>query len=142
MKILVVDDEEMSIKLIEMQLLKDNHQILTSTDGREAVDIIKNEQPDLVISDIMMPFMSGLELLEIIKAENKKIPVILISALDDVEVVQTAIGMGADDFIIKPVKMDELALRIQRVMANAIKRARMGGLLPFVNYEITGKSSF
>ncbi|MFN5704267.1 MAG: response regulator transcription factor [bacterium] len=119
MKILVVDDEEMSIKLIEMQLLKDNHQILTSTDGREAVDIIKNEQPDLVISDIMMPFMSGLELLEIIKAENKKIPVILISALDDVEVVQTAIGMGADDFIIKPVKMDELALRIQRVMANA-----------------------
>lgn len=119
MKILVVDDEEMSIKLIEMQLLKDNHQILTSTDGREAVDIIKNELPDLVISDIMMPFMSGLELLEIIKAENKKIPVILVSALDDVEVVQTAIGMGADDFIIKPVKMDELALRIHRVMANA-----------------------
>ncbi len=119
MKILVVDDEEMSIKLIEMQLMKDNHQILTSTDGREAVDIIKNEQPDLVISDIMMPFMSGLELLEIIKVENKKIPVILISALDDVEVVQTAIGMGADDFIIKPVKMDELALRIQRVMANS-----------------------
>ncbi len=119
MKILVVDDEEMSIKLIEMQLLKDNHEVLTSTDGREAVDIIKNEQPDLVISDIMMPFMSGLELLEIIKVENKKIPVILISALDDVEVVQTAIGMGADDFIIKPVKMDELALRIQRVMANS-----------------------
>jgi DNA-binding response OmpR family regulator len=119
MKILVVDDEEMSIKLIEMQLLKDNHEVLTSTDGREAVDIIKNELPDLVISDIMMPFMSGLELLEIIKAENKKIPVILISALDDVEVVQTAIGMGADDFIIKPVKMDELALRIHRVMANA-----------------------
>jgi DNA-binding response OmpR family regulator len=119
MKILIVDDEEMSIKLIEMQLLKDNHQILTSTDGREAVHIIKNELPDLVISDIMMPFMSGLELLEIIKAENKKIPVILVSALDDVEVVQTAIGMGADDFIIKPVKMDELALRIHRVMANA-----------------------
>ncbi len=119
MKILVVDDEEMSIKLIEMQLLQDNHEVLTSTDGREAVDIIKNELPDLVISDIMMPFMSGLELLEIIKAENKKIPVILISALDDVEVVQTAIGMGADDFIIKPVKMDELALRIHRVMANA-----------------------
>lgn len=118
MKILIVDDEEMSIKLIEVQLLKDNHQILTSTDGREAVDIIKNEQPDLVISDIMMPFMSGLELLEIIKAENKKIPVILVSALDDVEVIQTAIGMGADDFIIKPVKMDELALRIHRVMAN------------------------
>lgn len=118
MKILIVDDEEMSIKLIEMQLLSDNHQILTSTDGREAVDIIKNEQPDLVISDIMMPFMSGLELLEIIKAENKKIPVILVSALDDVEVIQTAIGMGADDFIIKPVKMDELSLRIHRVMAN------------------------
>lgn len=118
MKILIVDDEEMSIKLIEIQLLKDNHEVLSTTDGREAIEIIKAEKPDLVISDIMMPFMSGLELLEIIKAENKKIPVILISALDDVEVVQTAIGMGADDFIIKPVKIDELTLRIHRVMAN------------------------
>ncbi len=118
MKILVVDDEEMSIKLIEFQLKKDNHEVISTTDGREAVEMIKTEKPDLVISDIMMPFMSGLELLEIIKAENKKIPVILISALDDVEVVQTAIGMGADDFIIKPVKVDELTLRIHRVMAN------------------------
>lgn len=118
MKILVVDDEEMSIKLIEIQLKKDNHEVISTTDGREAVEMIKTEKPDLVISDIMMPFMSGLELLEIIKAENKKIPVILISALDDVEVVQTAIGMGADDFIIKPVKVDELTLRIHRVMAN------------------------
>ena len=118
MKILVVDDEEMSIKLIEIQLKKDSHEVISTTDGREAVEMIKMEKPDLVISDIMMPFMSGLELLEIIKAENKKIPVILISALDDVEVVQTAIGMGADDFIIKPVKVDELTLRIHRVMAN------------------------
>ena len=93
-------------------------EVITSTDGREAMDLIKSQEPDLVISDIMMPFMSGLELLELIKAEQKKIPVILVSALDDVEVIQTAIGMGADDFVIKPVKMDELSLRIKRVLAN------------------------
>ncbi len=118
MKVLIVDDEEMAIKLVEHQMKLDGFEVITSTDGREAVDLIKSQEPDLVISDIMMPFMSGLELLEMIKAEQKKIPVILVSALDDVEVIQTAIGMGADDFVIKPVKMDELSLRIKRVLAN------------------------
>ena len=119
MKVLIVDDEEMAIKLIEHQMKSAGYDVLSCTDGREALEIIKNETPDLVISDIMMPFMSGLELLEVIKAENKKVPVILISALDDVEVIQTAIGMGADDFVIKPVNMDELLLRITKVLANA-----------------------
>jgi DNA-binding response OmpR family regulator len=119
MKVLIVDDEEMAIKMVELQMRADGYEVYTSNDGREAVELIKEHEPDLVISDIMMPFMSGLELLELIKAEKKKIPVILISALDDVEVIQTAIGMGADDFVIKPVNMDELSLRIQRVMANS-----------------------
>lgn len=118
MKVLIVDDEEMAIKLVEHQLKLDGFEIITTTDGREAMDLIKSEEPDLVVSDIMMPFMSGLELLELIKSEKKKIPVILISALDDVEVIQTAIGMGADDFVIKPVNMDELTLRVKRVLAN------------------------
>ena len=118
MKVLIVDDEEMAIKLVEHQLKLDGFDIITTTDGREAMELIKSEEPDLVISDIMMPFMSGLELLELIKSEKKKTPVILISALDDVEVIQTAIGMGADDFVIKPVNMDELTLRVKRVLAN------------------------
>ncbi len=118
MKVLIVDDEEMTIKMIEMQLHKDNFVVLTSTDGVEAMEIIKRELPDIIISDIMMPFMSGLELLETVKSENKKMPVILISALDDVEIIQTAIGMGADDFIIKPINMDELSLRVHRVLVN------------------------
>ncbi len=118
MKVLIVDDEEMAIKLVEHQLEIDGFEIVTTTDGREAMDLIKSEEPDLVISDIMMPFMSGLELLELIKSEKKKIPVILVSALDDVEVIQTAIGMGADDFVIKPVNTDELSLRVKRVLAN------------------------
>ncbi len=118
MKILVVDDEEMAIKMIELQLKRENYEVLTSTDGREAIDIIKNEQPDVVISDIMMPYMSGLELLEIVKTENKKIPVILISSLDEVEVIQTSVDMGADDFIIKPINMEELSLRLKRILVN------------------------
>lgn len=118
MKVLIVDDEEMAVKMLEHQMIANGFEVVSCTDGREAVELIKNENPGLVISDIMMPFMSGLELLELIKSENKKTPVILISALDDVEVIQTAIGMGADDFVIKPVNMDELALRITKVLAN------------------------
>lgn len=119
MKVLIVDDEEMAIKLLEHEMIGAGYEVISCTDGREALEMIKNEEPNLVISDIMMPFMSGLELLEVIKADNKKIPVILISALDDVEVIQTAIGMGADDFVIKPVNMNELILRITKVLANS-----------------------
>jgi DNA-binding response OmpR family regulator len=118
MKILVVDDEEMAVKMVELQLKSEGYEVLTSFDGREAIDIINNEEPDMVISDIMMPYMSGLELLEIVKTEHKNIPVILISALDEVEVVQTSIDMGADDFVVKPVNMDELSLRVKRIFLN------------------------
>ncbi len=118
MKVLIVDDEEMAIKLLDHELSDAGYEVISCTDGREALELIKNEEPGLVISDIMMPFMSGLELLEVIKSDSKKIPVILISALDDVEVIQTAIGMGADDFVIKPVNMHELLLRITKVLAN------------------------
>jgi DNA-binding response OmpR family regulator len=116
MRILVVDDEEMAIKMVELQLKRDGHEVVSCTDGKQAIDIINADEPDLVISDIMMPYMSGLELLEIVKTEHKKIPVILISALDEVEVVQTSIDMGADDFIIKPLNMEELSLRVKLVL--------------------------
>ena len=58
MKVLIVDDEEMAIKLVEHQLKLDGFDIITTTDGREAMELIKSEEPDLVISDIMMPVIS------------------------------------------------------------------------------------
>ncbi len=115
MKILVVDDEEMMIKTIEFHLKKLGHEVITSSDGKEAMDKIEQETPDLIISDIMMPFMSGFELLSIVKTDpNKKIPVMLISSLDEIQVIDTAIEIGADDFIIKPINLNELTLRVNR----------------------------
>lgn len=115
-KILVVDDEEMMLRIISEQLERDQFSVVTCTDSREVMDIIAKEQPDMLISDIMMPYMSGLELLSIIKTELvNRIPVILISSLDQMEVIQTAVDLGADDFIIKPLQTDELSLRVKRL---------------------------
>lgn len=116
MKILVVDDEEIVLNTIRFHLESEGHLVITSADGREAIELIRNEEPDVIILDIMMPFMSGLELLEMVKSENKNIPAILISALDEIEVIETSLSIGADDFIIKPVNMDELSIRIKRVL--------------------------
>lgn len=115
-KILVLDDEEMMLRIIAEQLERDEFEVITCSDSREAIEIFGKSHPDMLISDIMMPYMSGLELLSLIKAEiNQKIPVILISSLDQMEVIQTAVDLGADDFIIKPLQPDELSIRVKRL---------------------------
>ncbi|MCH8904106.1 MAG: response regulator transcription factor [Bacteroidetes bacterium] len=116
MKILLVDDEQMMIDAIEFQLNKDSYEVVTSMDGYDAMKILEKESFDLVISDIAMPFLTGMELLNHIKANvSPKIPVILISALDNPEVILTAMDLGADDFITKPINMDELSLRVKKI---------------------------
>lgn len=116
MKILIVDDEEMVVKSIGFKL-ESQYDIITSSDGQEAVELIMHHKPDLIISDIMMPFMSGLELLDVVKNQvEEKIPVILISSLDDIEIIQVGLDLGADDFVVKPINMEELDVRVKRVL--------------------------
>ena len=114
MKILVVDDEEMMLKAIEFQLEKDDHEIVTAFDGKDALKIIRKEKFDLIISDIAMPNFSGLELLDHLKEGLlDETPVILISALNQKSIISTALELGANDFIVKPINMDELSIRVK-----------------------------
>ena len=76
---------------------------------------LKVINPDLVITDIMMPFTSGLEFIDIIRNKSEKIPIIVLSALDEEETVLEAFNLGADDFLTKPVKPGELSIRVKRL---------------------------
>ena len=117
MKILVVEDDEALLKYIEYWLLKDGYKIITSSTGYEALKLIESEKFDLIISDISMPSLSGLELLSYLKNKiDSKIPVILISALDQQSVIMTAIKLGASDFLVKPINYDELLIRVKRFL--------------------------
>jgi DNA-binding response OmpR family regulator len=115
MKILVAEDEMIMLKTIELRLKKDGHEIITCSDGREAIEKIAATNPDLIITDIMMPFASGLEIIEAVKKnDHKHAKIIVLSAMGQENVVLEAFQLGADDFITKPFSLNELSMRVKR----------------------------
>ncbi len=114
MVILIAEDDELILKTIEHKLLKEGHEVILSRNGKEAIETLKNEHIDLAITDIMMPFASGIEILSAIQSMGKKIPVIILSSMGQEEVVLNAFDLGASDFIVKPFSPNELMLRIKR----------------------------
>lgn len=116
MTILVAEDEMIMLKTIELRLKKDGYTVITTQDGREALAKIEEHSPDLVITDIMMPFSSGLEIVGVLKNRDKKIPVIVLSAMGQENVVLQAFQLGADDYITKPFSPNELSMRVKRYL--------------------------
>lgn len=116
MKILICEDEEILLTAIEFRMRKQGYEVVLAKDGLAAFERVKADPPDLVIADIIMPHLTGLELIEKIRTELKSdLPVIVISALEDSDVVLTASKIGANDFITKPFKPAELVLRVKRI---------------------------
>ena len=114
-KILVVDDEIKNVKLLEALLAPRGYAISKAYDGKEALRLVHQESPDLILLDVMMPGMSGFEVCQTLKDNPKThlIPVVIMTALGQVEDRITGIRAGADDFLTKPVHRDELMARIE-----------------------------
>lgn len=122
MKILVAEDEPMLLKTIELKLKKEGYEVITTADGREAAAKIETHNPDMVITDIMMPYVSGLEIVSLIRKQaNKKIPIIMLSSMEQEKVVMEAFELGADDYITKPFSLNELAIRVKRLMTQFVR---------------------
>lgn len=120
MKILVCEDEEILLTSLEFRLRKQGFEVILAADGKEALEKIKTESPDLVVADIMMPHVTGLELTTYVRKKMKSdLPIIIISALGNDEMVLKAFALGANDFISKPFKPSELVLRIKMVFQQA-----------------------
>lgn len=117
MKVLVAEDDPIMLETIKEQLKKDDYTVLGTTDGQEALQAFDSFAPDLVITDILMPYTSGLELIGIIRTEKSpKLPILVLSALDEEATVMEAFSMGADDFLSKPFKPAEFNIRVQRLL--------------------------
>lgn len=117
-KILIVDDEEPNIKLLINWLVPLGYDIVTATDGADAVRMSKSHRPDLIILDIMMPVMSGFEACRLIKIDpdTASIPIILVTALQDRDSKLKGLAAGANDFLAKPVDPSELQLRARNLL--------------------------
>jgi len=115
LKILVVEDDAMTRDIIVHTLEEEGHKVITAEDGMRALDALEREEINLIISDIMMPNMSGLGLLSILKRFYfERIPVILISALDKGDLILSALGLGAADFLVKPLDLRQLIIKVRR----------------------------
>ncbi|MBU2513675.1 response regulator [bacterium] len=118
-KIVFAEDEEHIGRMVEFKLQKEGFETFWAKDGVEALKIVSRELPDLVLLDIMMPKMNGLEVLEAIKGNDqlKSIPVVMLTAKGQESDVVAGIDKGAADYIIKPFRPAELVARIKRLVA-------------------------
>ncbi len=113
MRILVVEDEPKLNELICARLRREHYTIDSCMAGDEAMDFLACAQYDLLILDIMLPGISGLEILRQLRSRNDKTPVLLLTALDSVPDRVTGLNSGADDYLVKPFAFDELLARVR-----------------------------
>jgi len=135
--ILVVDDNDKIRKLITAYLKSEGYNVLNAGNGIEALDIIKCFNIDLMIADIMMPKMDGYTLTEDLRNSNYNFPILMVTAKETIEDKKRGFNLGTDDYMVKPVDMDEMLLRVsallRRARISAEKRIIFGDVE--INYE-------
>lgn len=121
-RILVVDDEPRYQRLVEVNLQTDDYEVATASNGQEAVEKVANDQPDLVLLDIMMPIMDGFTATERIR-EFTTVPIIILTAKGEERDRVRGLDAGADDYIVKPFSAQELLARVRAVLRRAERHA-------------------
>lgn len=116
LKILVVEDEKDIQKLLRYNLEKEGYDPLVASDGEAGVDIFRREKPRLVVLDLMLPKVDGLEVCRLIRAENRSVPILMLTAKNAEVDKIVGLEMGADDYVTKPFSMREVLTRIKTLL--------------------------
>ena len=118
-KIVVADDDLDLCELLEMKLRQSNYEVFTAMDGVQALEIVRSIRPNLVILDIMMPLMTGMEVLRELKSETRTadIPVILMTAKRQESDVTSGFALGVVDYIVKPFNLKDLVAQVKGVIS-------------------------
>ena len=123
--ILVVDDEPVVRTILERALLREGFHTMTASDGVEALEKLRGSTIDVVITDVLMPRMDGLELLVEVKSQFPEVPVIMITGYSDQFSGKQALEAGAEDFIVKPFKNQDIRYALQRTIVRVqLSRAK------------------
>jgi two-component system alkaline phosphatase synthesis response regulator PhoP len=124
-QILVVEDEKNIAELITYNLERDGHRVKVATDGKKALEVIEREMPDLVILDLMLPKIDGLEVLRQIRSNPKAVllPVIVLTAKTQEADRVVGLELGADDYVTKPFSMRELLARVKAVLRRSEQKS-------------------
>ena len=114
-RVLVVDDDVKTVELVKLYLNRDGYRVLTAYDGNEALKLARENQPDLIVLDLMLPGINGLEICRILREESD-VPIIMLTALTTDDDRLTGLDLGADDYVTKPFSPRELAARVRAVL--------------------------
>jgi two-component system cell cycle response regulator len=134
-KILVVDDNKPNVELLQAHLESAGYVVITAFSGKEALARIASDKPDIILLDIMMPEMSGYEVCRRLKAdpETKHTPVVMVTALHELEDVEKAVEVGADDFLMKPIHKHELFSRVKSMLRVKSLEDELGRTLSYLD---------
>jgi len=117
-KIVLAEDNSTLSLLLKFRLEKEGYELFMAVDGKEAIELIETHTPDLILTDIMMPFVSGLEVISHVRNELIiETPIIVFSSAGQEEMVLKAFSLGANDFMGKPFSPNELVIRVKRLLA-------------------------
>ncbi len=117
--ILVVEDDEILNKMICAKLKQESYRVFASFDGEQALELLDKEHIDLIISDIMMPNMDGYQLTRELRDAAYTLPILMITAKNQIEDMEKGFRAGTDDYMIKPISMRELVLRVKALLRRA-----------------------
>jgi DNA-binding response OmpR family regulator len=115
--IVLAEDNSLLSLLLKLKLEKEGYVLHVASDGKKAIELIEEFNPELILTDIMMPFISGLELISHVRNKlTAKTPIIVFSAAGQEDIVLKAFNLGATDFMSKPISPNELVIRIKRML--------------------------
>ncbi len=145
-RILVVEDDKNLQRLMAAVLRQNGYEVLTADDGRQALEVHAEHHVDLLICDVMMPHMSGYQLTRELRQAHYDLPVLMVTARESIEDKRRGFVVGTDDYMVKPIDLDELLLRVtallRRARINAERKLSVGALcLDYDGFTATNNDS-
>lgn len=140
MKLLVVEDEPNLLSIIRKGLSENNNEVSVAMDGRTALEMIQNHTFDVIILDIMLPDINGIEICRRLRAAKNFVPILLLTALGTTENIVTGLNAGADDYMAKPFKFSELQARISALARRSNQDNKPNDTIVIDDLEIDGRS--
>ncbi|MGE8000963.1 response regulator transcription factor [Lysinibacillus sp. NPDC093190] len=134
-KILLVEDEKHIARFVELELKHEGYDVLVAFDGREGLALASSENFDVLLLDVMLPGINGIEICRRIRTQSK-VPIILLTARDAVMDRVAGLDAGADDYIVKPFAIEELLARIRTIIRRVAPDEKIGGSLYFRDIEM------
>ena len=131
MRILVVDDEPSVREAVERALALDGHEVRLAENGERALRLVRDEAPDAVVLDVLMPRVDGIQVCKRIRGEGDRTPILMLTARDSIGDRVSGLDAGADDYLVKPFALDELLARVRALLRRALPEEEDGAELRF-----------